>query len=265
VPVDDAILRFAEEPDAYLPDVPSPARRIVRPKFILTLGASPNYAVVARLRGTAADLDAIISEVREIVRAAGYVACAWYLGPASSPGEAAGMLVDRGFVPATSAPFEPQYAAMVLSGPPDAAPAAGVEARLVHNYEEYVDAVRVGLTAAGESEENVAHYVEAAPAYWGHPGGAAKHTHIAFADGQIAGFGFLAPGPEAMFLGGSAVLPEFRRRGVYRALVTSRWLGAVAAGKPALAVHAGAMSRPVLERCGFQEICRIDVLADPTP
>lgn len=261
--VDDAILRFAEEPDADLPHLPWPARRIVRSEFILTLGPTPNHAVVSRLRVTAADIDPLISEIRGIVREAGYVGCAWYLGPACRPTGAAELLAARGFIAATQAPFEPQFAAMVLTRPPESPPSAGIEARLVRDYDEYETAVRVGLTAAGESVEDVARFVELAPAYWQLPDGAARHTHIAFADGDVAGLGFVAPGPRVMLLGGGAVLPWFRGRGVYRALVTSRWLAAVAAGKPGLAVHAGAMSRPILERCGFQEICRLDVLADP--
>jgi GNAT superfamily N-acetyltransferase len=65
-----------------------------------------------------------------------------------------------------------------------------------------------------------------------------------------------------VLLGGGAVLPQYRGRGVYRALVASRWEAAVEMGKPALTVHAGAMSRPILERCGFEEVCRVEVLAD---
>jgi hypothetical protein len=32
---------------------------------------------------------------------------------------------------------------------------------------------------------------------------------------------------------------------------------------PALVIHAGAMSLPVVERCGFERVCRIEVLVDP--
>jgi hypothetical protein len=45
--------------------------------------------------------------------------------------------------------------------------------------------------------------------------------------------------------------------------VASRWKSAVEAGKPALTVHAGAMSRPILERCGFEKVCGVEVLLDP--
>jgi GNAT superfamily N-acetyltransferase len=58
------------------------------------------------------------------------------------------------------------------------------------------------------------------------------------------------------------LLPQARGRGVYRALVRARWDDAVALGTPALCVHAGAMSRPILERRGFTCIGEVDVLGD---
>jgi hypothetical protein len=59
------------------------------------------------------------------------------------------------------------------------------------------------------------------------------------------------------------VLANARGRGAYRALVRARWDDAVAAGQPALVVHAGAMSRPILERLGFQAVAEQEVLLDP--
>ena len=88
-------------------------------------------------------------------------------------------------------------------------------------------------------------------------------THVAFADGAVAGLGLVNYGPAAVLCAGGAVLSSFRGRGVYRALVASRWRAAVEMGKPALTVHAGAMSRPILERCGFEEVCGVDLLLDP--
>jgi predicted acetyltransferase len=68
-----------------------------------------------------------------------------------------------------------------------------------------------------------------------------------------------------MILGGSGVLPEARRSGAYRALVRVRWERAVELGTPILVIHAGAMSRPILERCGFESVCHLDLLEDPNP
>jgi GNAT superfamily N-acetyltransferase len=61
---------------------------------------------------------------------------------------------------------------------------------------------------------------------------------------------------------GGAVLAEARGRGVYRALVNARWQAAVERGTPALTVGAGRMSRPVLERLGFEFIASIPMYVD---
>jgi GNAT superfamily N-acetyltransferase len=147
--------------------------------------------------------------------------------------------------------------------PPLQPPAPGVKARLVEGYGEYKSALATGFKASGMPDEDIAAWVEAAPGLWDHESGIAKQTHVAYVDGQLAGFGFAAAGSLAVLLAGSAVLPAFRGRGAYRALISSRWLAAVMAAKPALVVHAGAMSRPILVRCGFEEICTLDVLVDP--
>ncbi len=42
-----------------------------------------------------------------------------------------------------------------------------------------------------------------------------------------------------------------------------RWRDAVAAGTPALAVHAGEMSRPILETLGFEQVAEVEQLYDP--
>ncbi|HEY6054335.1 MAG TPA: hypothetical protein VIU86_10415, partial [Gaiellaceae bacterium] len=61
---------------------------------------------------------------------------------------------------------------------------------------------------------------------------------------------------------GGGVLPWARGRGAYRALVRARWEAASAQGTPALVVVAGAMSRPILERLGFEPVSRIEILLD---
>jgi GNAT superfamily N-acetyltransferase len=264
VPISDAIVRFAEEPDAELPEPWLPARRFIRPSYTLVLSPSPTHSAVSRVRTSAEELDGLLAEVRGILREHGFVRCAWYLGPSSRPAGIAALLAARGFSPAASSPFEPRYTAMTLTQPPTwPAPGPGVEARLVRTLEEYLSAYRAGLEANDAPEEVIAQWIEGAAAGWDHESGMARMTHIAFADGRVAGLGVAAPGPNAILLGGGAVLPAFRGRGIYRALVASRWHAAVAQGKPALTVHAGAMSRPILDRCGFEPLCEVDVLLDP--
>jgi GNAT superfamily N-acetyltransferase len=67
------------------------------------------------------------------------------------------------------------------------------------------------------------------------------------------------------FLAGGSVLPAFRGRGAYRALVRARWDAAVERGTPALVTHAGKMSRPILERLGFEDVGELRVLVDQGP
>jgi len=264
-PLPDAIRRFAEEPDCELDDPPLPTRRIMRDAFTLMLSPTPSLATVSRVRTTAALLDATIAEVRALLHEHGYIGCSWYLGPSSRPEGLAGLLVERGFAPAVKPPSEPRFTAMALTAPPPSpSPTPGIEARVVRDLDEYMNALRVGLESFNESEENIARWIGAAPTLWKHGSGIAQLTNIAYLDGRVAGFGFVAPGPAAVLLAGGAVIPSARGRGIYRALVASRWAEAVRLGKPALTVHAGAMSRPILERCGFQEVCRVDVFADAT-
>jgi hypothetical protein len=49
---------------------------------------------------------------------------------------------------------------------------------------------------------------------------------------------------------------------VYRSLVRARWDYAVERGTPALTVQAGRMSRPILERLGFELITPVRVYVD---
>jgi GNAT superfamily N-acetyltransferase len=260
----DSIRRFAEEPDYELPEPWLPGRRIITPQFTLGMSPTPTMSVISRVRTTREGLDATLAEVRRILREHGYVACGWYVGPSCRPVELVDLLRERGFTPASQPPFEPHFTAMMMTSEPQATPPSeGIEARLVRDRDEYARAMRAGLTAAGESEEAIADFIAGGAAGWDHESGVARMTHIAFADGEVAGLGMLTYGPSAFLLGGGAVLPAFRGRGVYRALVSARWKTAVAAGKPALTVHAGAMSRPILERCGFEKVCGVEVLLDP--
>jgi predicted acetyltransferase len=68
--------------------------------------------------------------------------------------------------------------------------------------------------------------------------------------------------PWGLLLFGGATVEPARGRGAYRALVAARAREAQERGTPALVVHAGAMSRPILERLGFEQVSRIDRLLD---
>jgi predicted GNAT family acetyltransferase len=63
-------------------------------------------------------------------------------------------------------------------------------------------------------------------------------------------------------IAGGSTHPDYRGRGCYRALVRARWNAAVTRGTPLLAVQAGAMSKPILERLGFRQIATVHALVD---
>jgi GNAT superfamily N-acetyltransferase len=265
MPISEAIRQFAEEPDYEQPAPWPPGKRFRGPTFTLGLSPDPNHASLSRVRTTEGELDALIEGVRVILREHGFLSCAWFVGPSCRPANLGQLLVDRGFEHGRLPTFEARYTAMTLVAPPvPHDPGPTIEARPVRSLDEYLHAFRIGLQALGETEDAIAKWVAAARIGWNHENGVARMSHVAFVDGEVAGLGLASYGPSAVLLGGAAVMPNYRGRGVYRALVASRWEAAVKLGKPALAVHAGSMSRPILERCGFEEVCKIDLLIDPT-
>jgi GNAT superfamily N-acetyltransferase len=77
---------------------------------------------------------------------------------------------------------------------------------------------------------------------------------VAVADGVPVAVGRLVMHPGTGFAGlwGGGTLPEWRGRGIYRALVAHRALAAAARGYRWLQVDASDRSRPILERLGFR-------------
>ncbi len=258
----DAVRRFAEDPEAFIGEIPLPARRIATPSFTLVLSPSPTQSTVSRVATSAGELDGTIAEIRRLAREAGYTRTAWNIGPSARPDGLVKLMTARGFIPATRPPLEPELAAMALVRPPPPPP-AGVEARVIRDLDEYRQALRIGIEAFGETEEDAAGWLAAAPELWKQQDGVHRFAHLAFVDGRPVGFAMAAVAPEGLLLGGSGVLASARGRGAYRALLSARWESAVALGTPVLVIQAGMMSRPILERCGFEQVCRIDVLEDP--
>lgn len=259
----DAVRRFAEDPEAFIAQIPLPARRIASPAFTLVLSPSPTQSTVSRVATSERELDGVVAEVRRLAREAGYTRTAWNIGPSARPEGLARLLKERGFIPATRPPLEPELAAMALIHPPPPAP-PGVEARLVRDLDEYRQALRVGIEAFGETEEDAAGWLAAAPELWKQQDGINRFAHLAFVDGRPVGFAMSAVAPAGLLLGGGGVLASARGRGAYRALLAARWESAVGLGTPVLVIQAGQMSRQILERTGFELVCRIDVLEDPT-
>jgi GNAT superfamily N-acetyltransferase len=79
---------------------------------------------------------------------------------------------------------------------------------------------------------------------------------VAEADGRVVSAGWLRLPPQTEFgtLWGGSTLPEWRRRGIYRALVACRGRIAREHGRRYLEVDASDNSRPILERMGFRAV-----------
>jgi GNAT superfamily N-acetyltransferase len=181
------------------------------------------------------DLDA----ARAVARARSVPRVEWWLGPSSPPG-AADELLAAGLVPDET----PILIGMTCTTPPPEVP--GVEVR----------------PADVEEVAAIEHAVwggEARPARAEHP---SIHLFAALVDGRVAGVGRAVDMQDGIGLMGGAVLPEYRGRGAYRALVRARWELAVERGTPTLVVQAGAMSAPVLDGLGFVRRCELRLFVD---
>lgn len=77
---------------------------------------------------------------------------------------------------------------------------------------------------------------------------------VAYVDGEAAAVGALRRDPGSPFasLWAGGTVPHLRRRGAYLALVSARLARARSEGRTFAYVDAGAESRPILERIGFQ-------------
>jgi len=79
---------------------------------------------------------------------------------------------------------------------------------------------------------------------------------VAESDGAMVSAGRLEPVPGTTFAGiwGGCTLPEWRGRGIYRALTAARAHSALAAGKTLIHSDSTEYSRPILERYGFVKV-----------
>jgi GNAT superfamily N-acetyltransferase len=141
---------------------------------------------------------------------------------------------------------------MVLTEPPAQGP-VDVEVRRVETEEEHLAAEEIAAIAFGMPAPSAPRPREHDPD---------NLVYLAYADGEPVARGSASFGEHGVTLFGGSTLPQARGRGAYRALVAARWEEAVARGTPILVTQAGPMSRPILARLGFREVCEIRILLD---
>jgi hypothetical protein len=222
------------------------------PVFVLTHEKSSN--TVQRQRFRAEEVDDVLEEVRSLLRARGRVRTQWEIGSSAGPTDLVDLLLARGLVRG----HDPYAVALVLTAQPPAPPPA-VFARRVETFEEYTSANEVQWEAFDSSPEEIAEQRGALRAGWDE---SPNMMHVAWLDGAIVCAGTAAPTRHGLLLFGGATRPGARRRGAYQALVRARWEEAVVRGTPTLITQGGAMSRPILERLGFQPVGHVHSLLD---
>ncbi|MEV1242203.1 GNAT family N-acetyltransferase [Nonomuraea sp. NPDC050022] len=193
-------------------------------------------------------LDALIARQRDHFAARGE-AVEWKTRAHDLPADLPDRLVRAGFAPEERETVLVGVAKEMLDAPPLA---AGVTIRQVTADADLRAIAAMESVVWGEDwswlGEDLIQRVKA------DPGGIA--VLVAEADGRVVSAAWLVHMPGTGFAGlwGGSTLPEWRGRGIYRALVARRAQLAVAAGVDHLQVDASDDSRPILGRLGFHTV-----------
>jgi len=244
---------IAEYPNSFGPLGPG-SERIETDRYTLCMGPGKTWNTVQRQHFGADEIDEVLEEVRALLRERGRPRTQWEVGSSAEPPDLVERLLERGLVPDK----EPYAVALVLTHAPEPPPPE-IVARRVETFEEYEAANAVQWEAfdmpAGEVEESRV----LLPKLWRET---VNVTHAAWLDGEIVAAGTSAPTEHGLLLYGGATLPRARGRGAYRAVLQARWEEAERNGTPALITQGGSMSRPILERLGFERVGEIHILMD---
>jgi GNAT superfamily N-acetyltransferase len=209
-----------------------------------------------------ADIEAAVAESRAIVGDSGSSVLIWWLDPDHSW---LGEHLERcGLVNDETPGFEATENAMALMHAPLGEVSADIDVELVKTFEDFAAAERVQAAVFGmneaddrDGEAELAHRYE----QYITPSNPLRQFNAWF-DGRVVGTASAVAGDGGLNLFGGSVLPEARGRGAYRALIQARWALAVEYGTPWLTVQAGRMSRPIVERAGFEFLAPVLVYVD---
>ena len=233
---------FAEGMGPFLE--PAPGRLLRRTDgYVLSGEVGHTWAQVERIRLREDELAAAIADVETFMQQSGTERASWWLTERSTPAEEA-------FLTAGLERDEADYlhAAMVLTVEPPAV--ADVEVRRVETFEDFAESRRLALEAFANPHQREPSEEELA-VEWEQQ---LNPVFAAWLDGRMASVGSAVYTRAGGYLMGGSTAAWARGRGAYRAVVRARWDEAVRRSTPALAVGAGLMSRPILERLGFEQV-----------
>ena len=243
---------IAEYPNSFSPLGPRD-ERIDTGRYTLCMASGKRWNTVQRQRFPLEELDEVLAEVRATLHERGRPETQWEVGSSAPPGLVEAVLA-RGLVHDK----DPYAVALVLSREPPPA-VEGLVARRVESFEEYAAANAVQWEAFGMPEEDVAENRDQLPQRYRET---VNVMHAVWLDGELVCAGTAAPTEHGLLLYGGATLPHARGRGAYKALNRARWDEAVARRTPALITQGGSMSRPILERLGFERVGEVHMLMD---
>ena len=242
----------AEYPNCFGP-LGAGAERIETARYTLCLGPGSTWNTVQRQRFAFEELDDVLEEVRAHLRDRGRTQTQWEVG-SSAPDGLVEALLERGL----RRDKDPYAVALVLTSEPPP-PRTGLTARRGDTYDEYVAANEVQWEAFGSTPAEIAEAKTLLPALFRE---SVNLRHAVWLDGGIVCTGTSTPTEHGLLLYGGATRESARGRGAYRALIRARWDDAVALGTPALITQGGSMSRPILERLGFERVGEVHMLLD---
>ena len=241
----------AEYPNSFGPLSPG-AERVETERYTLCMGVGSTWNTVQRQRFPLEELDAVIDEVRAQLRVRGRSRTQWEVG-SKAPDGLVDALLERGL----RRDGDGYAVALVLTHEPPMP--EGLVARRIESFEEYAAANAVQWEAFESPASEVA---EGRGNLEQRYRDTVNLMHGVWLDRELVCAGTATPSEHGLLLYGGATLPRARGRGAYRALIRARWDDAVALGTPALITQGGPMSRPILERLGFDRVGEVHMLLD---
>jgi hypothetical protein len=242
----------AEYPNSFGPLGPGD-ERIDTERYTLCMGAGASWNTVQRQRFPVAEVDDVLEEIRATLRERKRTKTQWEVG-SSAPAGLVDALLERGLVHDR----DPYAVALLLTHEPPLGPPNAV-ARRIETYEELLAACEVQWEAFEASPAEIEEARALLESRWRE---SPNVRHAVWLDDKLVCTGTAAPTPHGLLLYGGATLPHARGRGAYRALVRARWDDAVSRDTPVLITQGGSMSRPILERLGFEPVGHVHMLMD---
>jgi hypothetical protein len=229
---------------------PRRALQIVVARGYVCVPRGPVGSLVQHIRlADAGEVHAAVEQTRAIAREAERSRVSWWVGELSTPDDIVDLLAAEGLVPDAE---EPLLGSLVLEREPNAA-TTGVEAHRVETLDDFLAAQELDLITSGVTQQERERLMAGQEAHWDEQrADGVIATFIVRVNGRPVAFARSAHGDAGVALLGGGTLEAERGNGYYTALVHARWRDATERGTPLLCTQAGKMSRPILERLGFE-------------